>query len=386
MSRRAETALAVAALLTVSCTPSAAGATWSFAPADTLTVNTNIAITGTTTVDVASGTVVFAGTVSGSGGLTKRGSGSLYLANRANTYDGPMTVSSGALHCRSFAAVTLNGGTLRLYGAGMFETGQPIRQNGNTQLYVTDSTDTLVVNGPWTGRCTVRGSGTCRLARYVAAGEAPMDFYAWHVYALDSVDLTNKFNAHLAHLRRFGLEGKIPIVNTEWCPVVLRYDAQGRWDFSQMETMKSAVSGLACMCVMQHTGHVAADYYDADPRSRFCGLYDYDGTRYPHFYMMKAFSLLREGKTETVVSGETDKVRALAAKSGRVATFAVTAEDEPATVELRLKNLPAGTIERRWLAEGSLLEKDKEFRWDGVRALRLKMPANSAAVFRWTKA
>ena len=45
---------------------------------------------------VDSGTVVFAGVVSGSGDLTKRGAGTLYLANRANTYDGLMTVVSAA--------------------------------------------------------------------------------------------------------------------------------------------------------------------------------------------------------------------------------------------------------------------------------------------------
>ena len=148
-----------------------AGDMASFALSDTLTFRSNIAFPGDITVDVSSGTVIFAGAVSGSGGITKSGSGTLYLANRANTYDGLMTVSGGALYCRSFAAVTLNSGTLRLYGAGTFETGQPIRQNGNTHLYVTDSTDTLVVNGPWTGRCTVRGNGTCRFARYLAAGD-----------------------------------------------------------------------------------------------------------------------------------------------------------------------------------------------------------------------
>ncbi len=85
--RRTVSALFAVALLGASV----AGGTMSFAPADTLTVNTNIAIAGATTVDVASGTVVFAGVVSGSGGITKSGSGTLYLANRANTYDGLMT-------------------------------------------------------------------------------------------------------------------------------------------------------------------------------------------------------------------------------------------------------------------------------------------------------
>jgi autotransporter-associated beta strand protein len=165
--RKTASALLAAALLGASVS----GETMSFAPAGTFTVNTNLAITGATTVDVASGTVVFAGVVSGSGGLTKRGAGTLYLANRANTYDGLMTVSAGALYCRSFAAVTLNGGSLRLYGSGMFETDQPIHQGGNSQVYVSDATDTLVVNGPWTGRCAVRGGGTCRFMRRLTASD-----------------------------------------------------------------------------------------------------------------------------------------------------------------------------------------------------------------------
>ncbi|MBO7687413.1 MAG: autotransporter-associated beta strand repeat-containing protein, partial [Kiritimatiellae bacterium] len=165
--RKTASALLAAALLGASVS----GETMSFAPAGTFTVNTNIAITGATTVDVASGTVVFAGVVSGSGGLTKRGAGTLYLANRANTYDGLMTVSAGALYCRSFAPVTLNGGSLRLYGSGMFETDQPIHQGGNSQVYVSDATDTLVVNGPWTGRCALRGAGTCRFMRCLTASD-----------------------------------------------------------------------------------------------------------------------------------------------------------------------------------------------------------------------
>ena len=57
----------------------------SFAPADTLAINSNIAFAGDIFFDVSSGTVIIAGVVSGSGGITKSGSGTLYLANRANT-------------------------------------------------------------------------------------------------------------------------------------------------------------------------------------------------------------------------------------------------------------------------------------------------------------
>ena len=148
-----------------------AGDKASFAPVGTLTINSSIAFPGNITVEVSSGTVIFAGVVSGSGGITKSGSGTLYLANRANTYDGLMTVSAGALYCRSFAAVTLNGGSLRLYGSGMFETDQPIRQGSGSQVYVSGATDTLVVNGLWTGRCAVRGGGTCRFMRFLTASD-----------------------------------------------------------------------------------------------------------------------------------------------------------------------------------------------------------------------
>ena len=165
--RKTASALLAAALLGASVS----GETMSFAPAGTFTVNTNIAITADTTIDVASGTVIFAGVVSGSGGLAKNGAGTLYLASRANTFDGQLTVSAGALYCRSFAPVTLNGGSLRLFGAGTFETDQPIHQSGSAQLYVNDATDTLVVNGPWTGRCAVRGGGTCRFMRRLTASD-----------------------------------------------------------------------------------------------------------------------------------------------------------------------------------------------------------------------
>ena len=76
------------------------GDTATFSVADTLTCGSNIEFSGNITIKVSSGTVILAGVVSGSGGITKSGSGTLYLANRANTYDGLMTVSAGALYCR----------------------------------------------------------------------------------------------------------------------------------------------------------------------------------------------------------------------------------------------------------------------------------------------
>ena len=95
-----------------------------------------VVLQGDTTFSVASGTEEISGVVSGTGGLTKAGAGTLMLSNLRNTYAGPTTVSAGNLYFSSIAnvgeasslgcpqtaaqaALTLNGsGTARLVGVG----------------------------------------------------------------------------------------------------------------------------------------------------------------------------------------------------------------------------------------------------------------------------
>ncbi len=146
-----------------------------------------VVLQGDTTFSVASGTEEISGVVSGMGGLTKAGAGTLMLSNLRNTYAGPTTVSAGNLYFSSIAnvgeasslgcpltanqaALTLNGsGTARLAGIGEQTTDRPIVQGSKATFYVNGGA-TLTTTGPWTGRFYVRGSGTVRVATRLTDG------------------------------------------------------------------------------------------------------------------------------------------------------------------------------------------------------------------------
>jgi hypothetical protein len=69
----------------------------------------------------------------------------------------------------------------------------------------------------------------------IAAGDAPMDFFPWHKYAINSlaVDLGCKVIKDL--LEKYGLSD-IELINTEWNGISLYRDSANYWDFTQMFT------------------------------------------------------------------------------------------------------------------------------------------------------
>jgi autotransporter-associated beta strand protein len=135
--------------------------------------------------------VIISGVISGSGGLTKFGSGVLVLSG-ANTYSGGTTVSSGTLLADNTSgsgtgsgAVTVSsGGTLNVTGAitgtsvgvssggtlgGAGTINAPITvSSGGTLTLVDDAIDTLAVNGDMTL------SGTTSLEVEETSGDADL--------------------------------------------------------------------------------------------------------------------------------------------------------------------------------------------------------------------
>ena len=114
-----------------------------------LTFNGGVDLGGSTrTLTVLSSTATFAGAVSGAGGLTKGGTGTLVLST-SNSYGGPTTVSAGNLTVSNAsalgsgaAALNANGGTLSIgSGLNIVRTG-PITVAGGTI-----SSGTLTNNG-----------------------------------------------------------------------------------------------------------------------------------------------------------------------------------------------------------------------------------------------
>ncbi|MGX5776916.1 autotransporter-associated beta strand repeat-containing protein [Methylorubrum zatmanii] len=115
----------------------------------------------------------FAGAISGSGALVKRGAGTLTLAG-TNSHAGGTTVAEGAL--RIAAAGALGSGALALQGQGLLQASasfsdgravslSPVAGQGGGGVAV-DGGETLTLSGvlSGTGALTKSGSGTLRLA------------------------------------------------------------------------------------------------------------------------------------------------------------------------------------------------------------------------------
>ncbi len=106
------------------------------APADALIFTRSITNGGylLTVGDVAGGTVILNGHVTGSGGLTKEGAGALQLGNQANDYAGDTTVAAGTLVLAADGALPFGAGfgdvvvqgTLDLNGRAQTAAGQAI--------------------------------------------------------------------------------------------------------------------------------------------------------------------------------------------------------------------------------------------------------------------
>jgi len=220
--------------------------------------------------------------------------------------------------------------------------------------------------------------------------QVPMDFFAWHCYVYDSASCVEKLQRHINALEAHGLKG-VEIINTEWGPVTLKsfgvpkgLEGQwgGGWDMAQTETFKSAICCLASMIVMQNLGNTKAAYYDPDPRSDFCGLFDHDGTIWNHFYSMKAFSMLRAGEWEYETTGQTDKVRICASYNGKKAYVCVTSEDEAHEVQLKVENLGKAAVTWYLFDEQHPLKRMKKSICSG-KPIKLSMPAHSAWVLEF---
>ncbi|MBQ7624467.1 MAG: hypothetical protein IJS65_04250 [Clostridia bacterium] len=176
-------------------------------------------------------------------------------------------------------------------------------------------------------------------SRFVA-GEYPMDFFPWHEYGPDSAKFRRRCDAVKILLSRYGLCGKLEVINTEWGLLSLKRDDRGQWDFSQIYEHKKAVALLNTMLIMQKSGVSKAAYYHPDERTRFCGVYDFGGVIRNHYYALKAFNMLKQAKAEVETRGGDDEVRVCAATDGQRAVIIIGNESERGRrIELSVKGL-----------------------------------------------
>jgi autotransporter-associated beta strand protein len=148
------------------------GGAWSYnGPSTEFGVPITLAAHGAT-IAIGTGTTLLLGQISGPGGLTKTGNGTMFLdiANSSNPFSGGVTISAGTLWARNLGALgtgpwTFDGGTL-YYTGDSTATATPISLTPNGGTITVGAGTTLTVNtaagGP--GGLTKSGPGTLILA------------------------------------------------------------------------------------------------------------------------------------------------------------------------------------------------------------------------------
>ena len=153
----------------------------------TFTWSNSTSLTGAATIQVDTGyTFTDSGTVSGSGSLTKTGSGVLALGGSSNSYTGATTIRGGMLSINAdrdlgnapstptLGSIVLNGGTLQATGSFTLNTNRGIAlgptsgSGGGTIDVLGGATLTyggvIANNGSGTGSLTMQDAGTLVLS------------------------------------------------------------------------------------------------------------------------------------------------------------------------------------------------------------------------------
>ena len=199
------------------------------------------------------------------------------------------------------------------------------------------------------------------LMRRYTAGEYPMDFFPWHIYARTSKKTAARCRIIRDLLTRHGVYGKIEVINTEWNQMSLRRDPGapwGGWDFYQIIDQAHGVALLNSMIIMQKNGVTKAAYYRPDESSRFCGLFDFDGSKKNHYYVFKAFNMLKQAKTEVETQGGDEQVQICAATDGKQGVLIIGNEGERGRrIELSVKGLSDLACSRYVYSEKEKLKK-----------------------------
>lgn len=147
-----------------------------------------------------------------------------------------------------------------------------------------------------------------------------IDFFSWHIYPTEPVQITEKAERLKKLLVQYGYEKTESILN-EW-NYIKGWTDQFVYSIQCIQGMKGAAFVMACMSVAQHSSIDMLMYYDTLP-SAFCGAFDfytyepkktyYSLYWYGKFYDLKA-EVLSENKLPNIYSlcGVTKENKALA--------------------------------------------------------------------------
>ena len=157
--------------------------------------------------------------------------------------------------------------------------------------------------------------------KFLARTGTPIDFCSWHYYPFDIEDFKKVAGYADSVLNENGFQN-LEVILDEWNYQDWHYEQK----FDLMKSPKAASFIASVLITMQSLRIDKAMYYDANPRSRYCGLYEFPSLKpaYPYYSLRMFNELYRLGTQAFSHSPTEDNVYALAATDGTKHAFMLT--------------------------------------------------------------
>lgn len=137
----------------------------------------------------------------------------------------------------------------------------------------------------------------------------PIDFFSWHIYCTEPIQMTDKSDRIKALLCRYGYENAESVIN-EW-NYVKGWTNEYTYSISTIHGIKGATFTLACMCAAQNSNIDMLMYYDTRP-SIFCGLFDfYTYEPLKGYYPFKWYGMFYDMQKEIPSENRIDNIYSL---------------------------------------------------------------------------
>jgi hypothetical protein len=259
-----------------------------------------------------------------------------------------------------------------------------------TATHLKQQFPTIKIGGP--AATSLNLEGTEAFLAYCRDHGAPLDFFSWHTYTGD----LEKLLANAAWMERkldeYGF-GAAENILDEWNYEFL---AAGRFDdheltrevFGRIRGGEGAAFAASVLCELQDTRVDMAHYYDGQPRSWWCGLFDDFGCRLPTFWVFERFGRLASLPRRRVVEidGAPQRVSALAgADHDRVVLWLTNPHADPVDIVLDGDDLPTGSHVREVIDDSTRGNAGPvETEADPSAALRLA--PRSVSILTWRTA
>jgi hypothetical protein len=186
---------------------------------------------------------------------------------------------------------------------------------------------------------------------------APLDFFSWHIYTLyhDVSSLSKSALIARQELDKRGFTHTLSILD-EWNTTAIADESVNIWSvllqnsdiesfkvkkiiFENMKNMIGASFCASHFIIMNDLPIDIAAYYDGQPKSTFCGLFDIYAIPQKTYYAFKAYGELYKNDRERVqVDGQGNNIWCIANQSmAMIASYGVGGD-----IEVTLKNPPSG--------------------------------------------